>query len=103
MPVESEHAPESLEPIRIREPPQNLFSAEFAREEDHDLARQRNHPLEKVARCSASVERQMGEAGAGHYFRCECSVRIVALRAKFIVPAAATDNMRDCEKCWASS
>jgi hypothetical protein len=44
----------------------------------------------------------MGEAGAGHYFRCERSARIVALSAKFIVPAAATDNLRDCEKRCAS-
>ena len=46
MPVESEDAAESLEPVRVGQAPENLFAVKFGHEKNHDLARERNHPLE---------------------------------------------------------
>ena len=66
MPVKAEDAAEGLEPIRVRQSPQDFFSPEFTCEEDHDLARKRNHPLEQIARRFAAVQREMREPGAGH-------------------------------------
>ena len=59
VPVETENATEGLKPVRVREAPQNFVAAKFAREENHDLAGQRNHPFEQIPRSLATVQREM--------------------------------------------
>src|SRR5205085_6551369 len=66
MPVESQHAAESLEPVWIGEAPQDLVAAEFRRDVRDDLARKRHHALEEIARRLSAVQRQVGESGARH-------------------------------------
>ena len=45
--------------MNVRQSPQNFLAAKFAREEDHDLAGQRSHPLEKIPRSLAAVQREI--------------------------------------------
>src|SRR5437868_2723930 len=66
MPVEAEDAAESLEPVRVGEPAQDLFRPEFADHKEDDLARQADHPLEEPSRRLTAVEWEMRVAGAGH-------------------------------------
>src|SRR6185436_6926310 len=66
VPIESEHASKRLEPVRIGQSSQRLAAAEFAHQENHDLARQRNHAFEQVTRSSSAVKRQVGKTGSGH-------------------------------------
>jgi hypothetical protein len=66
MPVESEHAAKGLEPIRIREPPQDFLATELRGDEGHDLARKRHHPFEEITGRLAAMQRKVGETGTGH-------------------------------------
>jgi hypothetical protein len=76
MPVEAKDATEGLEPIRVRQAPQHILAAEVARDEDDDLAGQRNHPLEQIARRLAAMQREMRESGSGHRLSRQYIVRL---------------------------
>src|SRR5262245_7497561 len=62
----SEDTAEGLEPVRVRQAPQNLLAAELKRGKNQDLVRERHHALEKIARCLAAMEREMCVSGAWH-------------------------------------
>src|SRR5512138_3104112 len=66
MPVETEHAAESLEPVGIGEAAQHFRRAELAHQKDDDFPREQHHALEKPARSFAAMQRQMREPGPSH-------------------------------------
>src|SRR5437762_6572 len=58
MPIESQHATEGLEPMRVGESPQELGSAMLEHDDFRDLRSELAHPVEKPFWSSAAVKRK---------------------------------------------
>src|SRR5688572_29380811 len=61
MPVESEHAPERLEPPRVGEAPEHLRRSILVDDGHRDGAGEFPHSCEEISRRGAGVERKLGE------------------------------------------